>query len=73
MQTKIGKKVVAALASHFRMIQNSGQKVDILMHHKRGDVGGKSKANNATSGAGGNSSTPGDTSEGGNGTGTGHP
>ena len=36
MQTKLGKKVVAALASHFRTIQNSGQKVDILMHHKRG-------------------------------------
>ena len=35
MQTKLGKKVVAALASHFRTIQNSGQKVDILMHHKR--------------------------------------
>lgn len=52
MQTKLGKKVVAALASHFRMIQNSGQKVDILMHHKRGDVAGNTGVN-GTSGAGG--------------------
>ena len=40
MQTKLGKKVVAALASHFRTIQNSGQKVDILMHHNKRGGGG---------------------------------
>ena len=37
MQTKLGKKVIQALVSHFRMIQSNGQKIELLMHSRPGE------------------------------------
>ena len=34
MNTKLGKKVKQALVTHFRTIQNNGQKIELLMHSR---------------------------------------